>query len=415
MYGLPNCVMRSAELQQETTETIAGATGGMFLLAKLYLTSLKRKRSSNAVRGTLRKISQRYSLSDNSSGQSEVYDSAYQITMERIEQQGDEQAQLAKEVIAWVTFVKNTIRASGLRGTLGILVGDTVFDEGNCPDIEDMISACAGLVTVDPETNLVRLAHYTTYEYFVRSQHHWFPDPHGMILDACLTILSLEVFAKEMNKEERDSIVLELPLHSYAAHNWGVPCSPGDRYSVTKYGPMGHFANNAVTPLHLAAYLRLEDAIEVLSQEKDVIMNVRDYLGRTPLMIAVQNSHDHVVEQLIGYGACIQVHCGLIYGHKKDCDDSVIELESRGRHWSDSRHTVDVKPLSRDCSKKTFQLTRMTTDTALHYYPINRGADPDIEDVDGNIPWSVAVEKDYTEGIELLKRQEEHPKADEPG
>ncbi|KAI0577978.1 hypothetical protein Alg215_06603 [Pyrenophora tritici-repentis] len=121
MYGLPNCVMRSAELQQETTETIAGATGGMFLLAKLYLTSLKRKRSSNAVRGTLRKISQRYSLSDNSSGQSEVYDSAYQITMERIEQQGDEQAQLAKEVIAWVTFVKNTIRASGLRGTLGIL------------------------------------------------------------------------------------------------------------------------------------------------------------------------------------------------------------------------------------------------------------------------------------------------------
>jgi hypothetical protein len=44
------------------------------------------------------------------------------------------------------------------------------LDEENLPEIEDMVSVCAGLVTVYEESNIVRLIYYTTQEYFERTQ-----------------------------------------------------------------------------------------------------------------------------------------------------------------------------------------------------------------------------------------------------
>jgi hypothetical protein len=34
-----------------------------------------------------------------------------------------------------------------------------------------MVSVCAGLVTIDEESNIIRLVHHTTQEYFERSQN----------------------------------------------------------------------------------------------------------------------------------------------------------------------------------------------------------------------------------------------------
>jgi hypothetical protein len=54
--------------------------------------------------------------------------------------------------------------------------GESELDEDNLPQIEDMVSVCAGLVTVDEESGIIRLVHYTTQEYFQRTQKIWFPD-----------------------------------------------------------------------------------------------------------------------------------------------------------------------------------------------------------------------------------------------
>ena len=43
------------------------------------------------------------------------------------------------------------------------------FDEENLPDLEVILSDCAGLVTVNQETDVVRFIHYTTQEYFQRT------------------------------------------------------------------------------------------------------------------------------------------------------------------------------------------------------------------------------------------------------
>ena len=55
-------------------------------------------------------------------------------------------------------------------------VGESQIDENNLLQVEDMVSACAGLVTVDEKPNIIRLVHYITQEYFERMQALWFPN-----------------------------------------------------------------------------------------------------------------------------------------------------------------------------------------------------------------------------------------------
>ncbi|KAF9765449.1 hypothetical protein IL306_002264 [Fusarium sp. DS 682] len=49
------------------------------------------------------------------------------------------------------------------------------LDPGDMTPIEDMVSVCAGLVTIDEESGIIRLVHDTARQYFKRSQGPWFP------------------------------------------------------------------------------------------------------------------------------------------------------------------------------------------------------------------------------------------------
>ena len=97
------------------------------------------------------------------------------------------------------------------------------LDEENLCQVEDMVSACAGLVTVDEESDIIRLVHYTTQEYFERTCEHWFLEAHIHIAKTCLSYLLFDMFecgpcSTDSEFEER----LELnQLYGYAARNWG--------------------------------------------------------------------------------------------------------------------------------------------------------------------------------------------------
>ena len=94
----------------------------------------------------------------------ETYDHAYRPTMERIKQCDDKGA-LAKDTLAWITRAKATFMASTLRKTLGVRADKSEFDDDDCSDVEDMVSVCAGLVTVDKGSGIIRVVHYTAQEY----------------------------------------------------------------------------------------------------------------------------------------------------------------------------------------------------------------------------------------------------------
>jgi len=127
-------------------------TSYRFLLAQLYLDSLKGKKSLKAIRTAL----------NNLPTGSKAYDYAYKDAMERIEGQLLDEEELAKQVLLWITCAKRPLTTSEIEHAIAVEVGQSQFDEENMCQVEDMVSVCAGLVTVDKESGIIRLVHYTT-------------------------------------------------------------------------------------------------------------------------------------------------------------------------------------------------------------------------------------------------------------
>jgi hypothetical protein len=88
---------------------------------------------------------------------SEAYDRAYEDAMERIKGQVKDQEELAMQVLTWITRSKRSLTISELQHALAVKVGESELDKENLPHIEDMVSVCAGLVTVDEESKIIRL------------------------------------------------------------------------------------------------------------------------------------------------------------------------------------------------------------------------------------------------------------------
>jgi hypothetical protein len=51
---------------------------------------------------------------------------------------------------------------------LAVEPGEAELDPENKPEVDDIVSVCAGLVVVDQESDVIRLVHYTKQEYFER-------------------------------------------------------------------------------------------------------------------------------------------------------------------------------------------------------------------------------------------------------
>jgi ankyrin repeat protein len=119
----------------------------------------------------------------------DAYDAAYNDAMLRIQSQNPGQAELAKQVLAWITRSTRELHEDDLQTALAIKPGDQDLDVYDIPDIADILDSCAGLVTVVEETRIVRLVHYTMQEYFDRTWTRWFPDAENELGVACVTYL----------------------------------------------------------------------------------------------------------------------------------------------------------------------------------------------------------------------------------
>jgi hypothetical protein len=135
-----------------------------FLLAQLYLDSLIGKRSPKAIRTALKNLRKESKASSNDDESKALYD-AYKEAMERIKRQNGDSPELAKQVLSWITCAKRSLTTLELRHALAVEMGESELDETNLPGIEDMVSVCAGLVTVDEQSNIIRLVHYTTQQF----------------------------------------------------------------------------------------------------------------------------------------------------------------------------------------------------------------------------------------------------------
>ncbi|KAK3389916.1 ankyrin repeat-containing domain protein, partial [Podospora didyma] len=191
-------------------------------------------------------------------------------------------------------------------------------------DVERMVSVCAGLVTIDEESDIIRLVHYTTQEYFEQTQKQWFPDAQDDISLACLTYLTFNTFEHGMctTDSEFEERLRSNPLFDYVARHWAYHVSsarsmPAEVFNFlasrphvgayvqllmakklwegqTGYGqyrvPIGK------TGLHLATVMGYEIRV-LLTDTKDI--DESDIGDRIHLSWATQYEHDTVTKLLL--------------------------------------------------------------------------------------------------------------------
>ncbi|TAQ88653.1 hypothetical protein B7494_g3004 [Chlorociboria aeruginascens] len=313
MFKLRESINCNRDLQEEIKTEIVKSVDGMFLLAKLHFESLIGKMTPRAIRTALKRLP---------TG-SDACDHAYKGAMERIEEQFVDQERLAKQVLSWITCATRPLTTMELRHALAIEPSDIELGEDNLLDVKDIVSVCAGLVTIDDKSNIIRLVHYTAQEYFERTRGQWFPDAEIEITKTCITYLSFTAFQNgfcETDDEFEERLQLH-PLYDYVSKNWGhharkasTSCDEVIRFlrnqaqvEASSQGLMalnkwsGHTGYSQeipkqITGLHLAAYFGIDDTISVITSNSP---NPKDSYGQTPLSYAAMNGHEGVVKLLL--------------------------------------------------------------------------------------------------------------------
>ncbi|SCO18809.1 related to nucleoside phosphorylase [Fusarium fujikuroi] len=328
MGQLPSFVRHDRQLQEEITTTISEAVDGMFLLAQLYLGFLGDKLTVNDIRSAMETFQKQSQGSDNDK-KDQVLAHAYEQAMERINGQRPGEKELAMQVLSWITCAKRQLTTSELRYALATKTGKSELDRGDLTHVGDMVSVCAGLVTVDEGSDIIRLVHYTTQEYLKRTRDGWFRDPESVIATACVTHLSFNLFETGFCKTDHkfEERLRSNPFYNYAAHNWGhhaledltsntvvinflrskakVEAACQVLMAAKLYPSQSDYSQQVprrMTGLHLAGFFGVSKAVDTLLRLEHN-PDLKDTYSRTPLWYAAQNGHEAVVRLLVAAGA----------------------------------------------------------------------------------------------------------------
>lgn len=304
-----------------------------FLLAQLYLDLLQDKTSAREMKTALEELHRQSQGQLTEDKKLDALTEAYKHAMERINGQKTGFQRLAKEVLAWITCAKRPLTPLELQHALAVNIGHSELDRENLREIEDIVSVCAGLVTVDNESGIILLVHYTTQEYFERTQSQWFPNAETNITTICVTYLSFNSFKRgfcQTDDEFKERLQLN-QFFEYAARNWGhharkistlsqalsqllidfleseakVNASSQGLLAIKDY--LSHLTYSQhiprrMTGLQLAAYFGVEIIVKLLL-EKGAEVEAKNSWAQTPLLYAAQKGHEAVVRLLVEKGA----------------------------------------------------------------------------------------------------------------
>lgn len=270
---------------------------------------------------------------------------AYAEALERIKGQRSRFQRLAEAVLSWIVCARRQLTISELRHALAVEDGASEIAEDNLPEADEMVSVCAGMVTVDEESGIIRLVHFTMQEYFESTLQTWAPLAQAAIAKTCLTYLSFDVFetgpcdsAKDLQQRCQRNL-----LFDYAARYWGIHVEStaeeevehmaldfldNERNILSSYQILDHqfitreikrqvrgheLSNSALhltagfKAIHLIAYLGLGRLLLAFLRRGQYV-NFNDSRGRTPLSFAAKNGHEAVVRVLLDQ-ASVEADC----------------------------------------------------------------------------------------------------------
>lgn len=178
-------------------------------MAQLHIGLLARQRTRNDVRSALEQLPDR--LND-------VYDAV----MDRIKSQSSDDSSLALKILSWITYAKAPLKSTVLQHAVAVAENTKDISDDDLIDVEDLVSVCAGIVTVDRESGIIRLVHYTTQKYLQNYLQSQLPTVNINIAVTCLVYLGFDAFNYPcQNKSELEERLKKYKLYSYAARYLG--------------------------------------------------------------------------------------------------------------------------------------------------------------------------------------------------
>ena len=266
--------------------------------------SLATKSSVKAIREALKAIPRKL-------------EETYDLVMQRISDQNEDDANLARRLLSWLTYSVRPLTVVELQHALAIEPGQDHLDSDSLIDEEIMLSVCAGIVTIEDESNLIRFIHYTTQEYLERIRDARFPTARLEITEACIQYLQQECPNREhLEYAELVERMRRFPFYTYAALNWGAHVDEDiQRVAETR---ILEFLNNStviamvltttryfdprVLPhqpgVYFAAYFGLSHILEC-QIKAGIKSELCDNRGQTALHVAVSRNHRECVRILL--------------------------------------------------------------------------------------------------------------------
>ncbi|EGX50654.1 hypothetical protein AOL_s00075g80 [Orbilia oligospora ATCC 24927] len=407
------------ECEELVVNGILEAVDGMFLLAELYFESVRTKTSKKKIRIALDTFGKQSGFS------TDAYKRAYEGAMERIKSHNKDSEELAKQVLMWVVYATRPLTVSELQCALAVEIGTHAFDEENIPDINRMISVCAGLVIMEENSKIMRLVHYTAQEYFEDHPQALSLNCHNDILEVCATYLSYDIF----ETGPCESVILFFAmlklnaLYEYASHDWvhhayksSVRATPlvmgllqnqkkleacnqihtlnDDRWNKDK---KRYDKDKVMTGLCFAACFGLEGPVAAFLSAGADTETWEHRSGATPLSGAVICGHGTVVKLLLENGANIEakgysnhtpLHLAVIHKH-----EAIVGLLLNSGADIEARDIFDHTPLA---------LAAIHGNKSIASLLIEKGADIEAKGDDGCTLLLFAAMNGRAEIVELL-------------
>ena len=287
-----------------------------FLLAVLHIESLASQLNKAQVRNALQKLPK-------------GLDDTYREALQRIARQGQPSVEMAHKILSLISYAYRPLTIKELQCALAVTPGLPTFDEDAMTPESKLVSVCAGLVAIDPQSSIIRLVHYTTQEFFEKIRDSEFPNARAEIAVTCLTYLSFDhagYNAKSCNLYEME----KNPFFSYAAQYWRdhMRATPNPNFNelilrilsqpkkvdcIFQAMDEAPFFSDmdgdaTVPPLCAAAFLGLESVVVLLLKRGADLNESVTGNGSPALCIAVRFAQLEVMKVLLDYGASPDNH-----------------------------------------------------------------------------------------------------------
>lgn len=107
-------------------------------------------------------------------------------------------------ILSWILHALRPLTVSELQCALAIEPRISALDEDALPDDTLCETVCAGFVTMDQESSIIRLVHYTAEEFLLGVRKDLFPTATRGIVACCISWLLYDDHATEVSRPDED-------------------------------------------------------------------------------------------------------------------------------------------------------------------------------------------------------------------